>query len=165
MASAFRLMHSLILVWFLSPFQLPNSQCGAYSQQRCKHQYCCAWDCILQILFSSYQISLSLNQSFVAKIRSISISSPCHFYFVLYCFIGFSWSPLPLFVPLRSVQSQRPLDVVNRSAQSRCPSDILWSSLRYGRCKADIQRMSCTLVFALIRVRKHWWDNITQGKQ
>ena len=28
-------MHSLILVWFLSPFQLPNSQCGAYSQQGC----------------------------------------------------------------------------------------------------------------------------------
>ncbi len=28
-----RLMHSLILVWFLSSFQLPNSQCGAYSQQ------------------------------------------------------------------------------------------------------------------------------------
>ena len=27
-----RLMHSLILVWFLSSFQLPNSQCGAYSQ-------------------------------------------------------------------------------------------------------------------------------------
>ena len=53
----------------------------------CKHQYCCAWDCILQILFSSYRISLSSNQSFVAKIRSISISSPCHFYFVLYCFI------------------------------------------------------------------------------
>ena len=24
-----RLMHSLILVWFLSSFQLPNSQCGA----------------------------------------------------------------------------------------------------------------------------------------
>ena len=143
-----RLMHSLILVWFLSPFQLPNSQCGAYSQQRYKHQYCCAWDCILQILFSSYQISLSLNQSFVAKIRSISISSPCHFYFVLYCFIEFSWSPLPL-----------------RSAQSRGPPDLLWSSLRYGRCKADIHRMSCTLVFALIRVRKHWWDDITQGKQ
>ena len=47
-----------------------------------------------------YHISLSLNQSFVAKIRSISISSPCQFYFVLYCFIDFSWSPLPLFVPL-----------------------------------------------------------------
>ena len=25
-----RLMHSLILVWFLSTSQLPNSQCGAY---------------------------------------------------------------------------------------------------------------------------------------
>ena len=24
-------MHSLILVWFLSPFQLPNNQCGAYN--------------------------------------------------------------------------------------------------------------------------------------
>ena len=91
------------------------------------------------------------------KYRSISISSPCRFYFVLYCFIGFSWSPLPLFVPLRSVQSQRPLDVVNRSAQSRCPPDILWSSLRYGRCKADIHRMSCTLVFSLIRVLSCRW--------
>ena len=85
MASAFNAQSDPDVV--LSPFQLPNSQCGAYSQQRYKHQYCCAWDCILQILFSSYQISLSLNQSFVAKIRSISISSPCHFYFVLYCFI------------------------------------------------------------------------------
>ena len=28
-----------------------------YSQQRCKHQYYCAVDCILQILFSSYLIS------------------------------------------------------------------------------------------------------------
>ena len=35
----------------------------------------------------------------------------------------------------------------------------------YGRCKEDIHWMSCTLVFALIRVRKHWWDDITQGKQ
>ena len=78
-----RLMNSMILVWVLSPSQLRGSQCGAYSQQRCKHQYCCAWDCILQILFSSYRISLSLNQSFVTKIRSISISSPCHFHFVL----------------------------------------------------------------------------------
>ena len=65
-----RLMHSLILMWFLSPFQLPNSQCGAYSQQRYKHQYCCAWDCILQILFSSYLISLReliAEYDFVAK--------------------------------------------------------------------------------------------------
>ena len=64
-----RLMHSLILVWFLSSFQLPNSQCGAYSQQRCKHQYCCAWDCILQILFSSYPISLLFNQPLIVKIK------------------------------------------------------------------------------------------------
>ena len=103
---------------------------------------------LLQILFSSYLISLSFNQLFATKIKNISISSPCHFYFVLYCFTECSWSPQPL-----------------RSAQSRGPPDLLWSSLRYGRCKADIHRMSCTLVFALIRVRKHWWDDITQGKQ
>ena len=83
-------MHSLIRVWFLNPFRPPSSQCEAYSQHLYKCQCCFVMDCILQILFSSYQISLSLNQSFVAKIRSISISSPCHFYFVLYCFIGFS---------------------------------------------------------------------------
>ena len=35
----------------------------------------------------------------------------------------------------------------------------------------DIDRLlvnppeNLALVFALIRVRKHWWDNITQGKQ
>jgi hypothetical protein len=38
-------------------------------------------------LFSSYLISLSFNQLFATKIRSISISSPCHFYFMLYYFI------------------------------------------------------------------------------
>ena len=84
------------------------------ASQQCKHQYCCAWDCILQILFSSYQISLSLNQSFVAKIRSISISSPCHFYLcytVLYNFLGLRFAtvgakrtstgcPAPLYLPL-----------------------------------------------------------------
>ena len=85
-----RSMHSLIRVWFLNPFRLPNSQCGAYNQQKYKYQCCFYVDCILQILFSSYRISLSFNQSFVTKIRSISISSPCHFYFVLYCFIDFS---------------------------------------------------------------------------
>ena len=31
--------------------------------------------------------------------------------------------------------------------------------------RADVHRTSCALVFALIRVRKHWWDDITQGKQ
>ena len=61
------LMHSLILVWFLSSFQLPNSQCGAIAN------------------------------------RGVNINT------VLYNFLG--------------------------------------------------------LVFAIIRVRKHWWDNITQGKQ
>ena len=85
-----RSMHSLIRVWFLNPSQLPNSQYGAYSQHWYIHQCCFCVDCILQILFSSYRISLSFNQSFVTKIRSISISSPCHFYFVLYCFIDFS---------------------------------------------------------------------------
>ncbi len=71
-------------------FSVSHSQCGAYSQHWYIHQCCFCVDCILQISFSSYQISLSFNQSFVAKIRSISISSPCHFYFVLYCFIDFS---------------------------------------------------------------------------
>ena len=120
-----------------------------------KCQCCCGTCCIL---CKWYSCCVSFKSK---KYRSISISSPCRFYFVLYCFIGFSWSPLPLFVPLRSVQSQRPLDVVNRSAQSRCPPDLLWSSLRYGRCKADIHRMSCTLVFALIGVRKSIWEDIT----
>ena len=83
-----RSMHSLIRVWFLNPFRLPNSQCGAYNQQKYKYQCCFCVDCILQILFSSYRISLSFNQSFVTKIRSISISSPCHIYFVLYNFLA-----------------------------------------------------------------------------
>ena len=101
-------MRSLIRVWFLNSFLPPNNQYGAYILHWYIHQYCFCVDYILQILFSSYLISLSFNQSSVTKIRSISISSPCHFYFVLYCFIEFSWSPLPL-----------------RSAQSRCPLDIL----------------------------------------
>ena len=33
--------------------------------------------------------------------------------------------------------------------------DFLGLRCRFGRCKADIHRMSCTLVFVLIRVRKH----------
>ena len=58
------------------------------------------------VLIVSY--FLIVNQSSFIKIRSISISSPCRFYFVLYCFIGFSWSPLPL----RSAQSRGPLDLL-----------------------------------------------------
>ena len=58
-------MHSLIRVWFLNPFWLPSSQCEAYSQHLYKCQCCFVVDCILQILFSSYPISLSFNQSLV----------------------------------------------------------------------------------------------------
>ena len=111
MASAFNAQSDPGVVF--KSFRPPNSQCEAYNQHLYKYQCCFVVDCILQILFSSYRISLSFNQSFATKIRSISISSPCHFYFVLYCFIDFSFA----------------------------------------------------LVFALIRVRKHWWDDITQGKQ
>ena len=92
-------MHSLIRVWFLNPFRLPSSQCEAYSQHLYKCQCCFVVDCILQILFSSYHISLSSNQSFATKIRSISISSPCRFHFMLYCFRGLSF---PCFCPYQS---------------------------------------------------------------
>ena len=54
-------MHSLIRVWFLNPFRLPSSQCEAYSQHLYKCQCCFVVDCILQILFSSYPISLSFD--------------------------------------------------------------------------------------------------------
>ena len=73
--------------WFSNSFLLPSNQCEAYSLHWYKHQCCFVRDYILQILFSSYLIFLSFNQLFATKIRSISISSPCHFYFVLYCFI------------------------------------------------------------------------------
>ena len=36
---------------------------------------------------------------------------------------------------------------------------------RFGRHRAEVHRTSCALVFSLIRVRKHWWDDITQGKK
>ena len=62
-------MHSLIRVCFLNSFRLPSSQCKAYSQHLYKCQCCFVVDCILQILFSSYPISLSFNQSVVAKIK------------------------------------------------------------------------------------------------
>ena len=66
-----------------SQFEQSKQASGAYSSQRYKHQHYYVVDCILQILFSLYQISLSFNQSFLTKIRSVSISSPCHFHFVL----------------------------------------------------------------------------------
>ena len=39
-----RLMHSLILVWFFKFFSASQQSMRSYSQQRCKHQYCCAWE-------------------------------------------------------------------------------------------------------------------------
>ena len=54
------LMHNLIRVWFSNSFLLPSSQCEAYSLHWYKHQCCFVRDYILQILFSSYLISLSI---------------------------------------------------------------------------------------------------------
>ena len=103
--------HNLIRVWFLNSFLLPNSQCEAYSLHWYKHQYCCTVDCILQILFSSYLISLSLNHQFQ---KSEAFQSVHHVTFIL-CYT------------------------------------VLYNFL--------------ALVFALIRVRKLIWEDITQGKQ
>ena len=75
-----RLMHSLNRVWFLNSFLLPNNQCGAYNQPRYKHQCYCVVDCILQILFSSYRISLSLNHQFQ---KSEAFQSVHHVTFIL----------------------------------------------------------------------------------
>ena len=49
-----------------------------------KQQCCCGLYSANIVLIVSY---LLIAQSSVSKIRSISISSPCHFYFMLYCFI------------------------------------------------------------------------------
>ena len=72
--------HNLIRVWLLNSFLLPNSQCEAYSLHWYKHQYCCTVDCILQILFSSYLISLSLNHQFQ---KSEAFQSVHHVTFIL----------------------------------------------------------------------------------
>ena len=90
------LMHNLIWVLFFNSFLLPSSQCGAYSQQKYKHQCCCVVDCILQILFSLYQISLSFNQSFLQK--SEAFQSVHHVIFIL-CYNVLSVF-LPLYLPL-----------------------------------------------------------------
>ena len=63
------LMLSLNRVWFSNFFQLPNSQCGAYNRHWYKHQCCFCVDCILQILFSSYLISIFLIISYRVKYR------------------------------------------------------------------------------------------------
>ena len=90
-------MHSLIRVWFLNPFRLPSSQCEAYSQHLYKCQCCFVVDCILQILFSSYPISLSFNQSLVAKIKKhFNQSTMSLLFYVILFYIIF----LPLYLPL-----------------------------------------------------------------
>lgn len=63
--------------------QAPRAQVDEVLHIPAALAFYCVVNCILQILFSSYRISLSFNQSSVIKIRSISISSPCRFYFVL----------------------------------------------------------------------------------
>ena len=90
-------MHSLIRVWFLNPFRPPSSQCEAYSQHLYKCQCCFVMDCILQILFSSYPISLSFNQSLVAKIKKqFNQSTMSLLFYVILFYIIF----LPLYLPL-----------------------------------------------------------------
>ena len=86
-------------------------------------------DYILQIVFSSYLISLSLNHQFQ---KSEAFQSVHHVTFILCYTVLYNFFGL------------------------RC---------RFGRHRADVHRTSCALVFSLIRVRKHWWDDITQGKQ
>ena len=70
---------------------------GAYSQQRCKHQYYCAVDCILQ--YCSHRIlSLLIIQSI------ISYKNQKHFnqftMSLLFCVILFCRFFLPLYLPL-----------------------------------------------------------------
>ena len=90
-------VNALIRVWFLNPFRLPSSQCEAYSQHLYKCQCCFVVDCILQILFSSYPISLSFNQSLVAKIKkNFNQSTMSLLFYVILFYIIF----LPLYLPL-----------------------------------------------------------------
>ena len=41
--------------------------------------------------------------------------------------------------------------------------DFVGLRCHFGRYRADVHRTSCALAFSLTRVRKHWWDDITQG--
>ena len=92
-----RSMHSLIRVWFLNPFRLPNSQCGAYNQQKYKYQCCFCVDCILQILFSSYLISPYHSINYQLQ-KSEAFQSVHHV--TLFCVILFYRFFLPLYLPL-----------------------------------------------------------------
>ena len=80
-----RLMHSLNRVWFSNFFGFPavNTQHVA--------SICININAVLiRIVFCKYcshRIESPYHSIISKKIRSISISSPCQFYFVLYCFI------------------------------------------------------------------------------
>ena len=41
--------------------------------------------------------------------------------------------------------------------------DFVGLRCRFGRHRTDVHRTSCALAFSLTRVRKHWWNDITQG--
>ena len=72
-------MHSLIRVWFLNPFRLPNSQCEAYSQHLYKCQCCFVVDCVGVWMFSVFHLNSLLKFRF-AKPGAILIkqrSQPC----------------------------------------------------------------------------------------
>ena len=92
-----RLMHSLILVWFLSSFQLPSSQCGAYSRHWYKHQYCCTVG-----LYSANIVLIVSNLLIVKSI--ICCKNQKHFnqftMSLLFCVILFYIIFLPLYLPL-----------------------------------------------------------------
>ncbi|RGJ63125.1 hypothetical protein DW658_07945 [Dorea formicigenerans] len=72
--------------------------------------------------------------------------------------MDFFWSPLPLFVPLRSVQSRCPPDIHWMS----CTSAILPEAISAGGL---IPTTDASLFLAIYRVGSHLPTDITQGKQ
>ena len=78
-----RSMHSLIRVWFLNPFGFPTVNAEHITSRSININAVSMW--IVFCKYCSHRIESPYH-----SIRSISISSPCHFYFVLYCFIDFS---------------------------------------------------------------------------
>ena len=83
------LMHNLIRVLFLNSFLFPTVNAEHIASTGIYINAVSLW--IVFCKYCSHRIeSLLIIQSFVTKIRSISISSPCHSYFVLYYFIDFS---------------------------------------------------------------------------
>ncbi len=91
-------MHSLIRVWFFKSFSASQQSNAKHIANICyKCQCCFVVDCILQILFSSYPISLSFNQSLVAKIKKhFNQSTMSLLFYVILFYIIF----LPLYLPL-----------------------------------------------------------------